>query len=60
MPARYEAIRDKMIRQGFDVKSAKERAAKIYNGTLRSGEKAVGGHSESSEKSEKSKKKKGK
>lgn len=31
MPAQYEAIRDKFIKQGLSVKEAKTRAAKIYN-----------------------------
>ncbi len=31
MPAKYEAIRDKMIAEGMSVASAKTHAAKIYN-----------------------------
>ena len=31
MPAQYEAIRDKFIKQGLAVKEAKKHAAMIYN-----------------------------
>lgn len=31
MPAQYEAIRDRLIRQGVPMAEAKRRAAKIYN-----------------------------
>ncbi len=31
MPAGYEKIRDKLIKQGMPVKEAKRRAAKIWN-----------------------------
>ena len=31
MPKQYEAIRDKLVRQGVPLKKAKESAAKIYN-----------------------------
>ena len=31
MPAQYEAIRDKFIAKGMDVKEAKKRAAMVYN-----------------------------
>ncbi len=31
MPAQYEAIRDKLIKQGVGVQAAKTSAAKIYN-----------------------------
>ena len=31
MPTQYEAIRDKFIAKGMDVKEAKKRAAMIYN-----------------------------
>lgn len=33
MPARYEKIRDSLIRKGLSVKAAKTRAAKIENAT---------------------------
>lgn len=31
MPKKYEAIRDRLIRQGMSVKQAKQHAARIYN-----------------------------
>lgn len=31
MPAQYEAIRDKLVKQGMPVAEAKSHAARIYN-----------------------------
>lgn len=31
MPAQYEAIRDKFVKEGMSLAEAKTRAAKIYN-----------------------------
>jgi len=41
MPAKYEAIRDKFIKNGLSASSSKTKAAKIYNATRKSGEKPV-------------------
>lgn len=38
MPKRYQAIKEKFLREGYTLKEAKTRAAKIYNATRRSGE----------------------
>lgn len=38
MPKRYEKMRDEFIRKGMSLKSAKTRAAKIYNASRRSNE----------------------
>lgn len=38
MPRRYEAIRDKLKKEGLEEKVAKETAAKIYYATRRKGE----------------------
>jgi len=43
MPKKYEAIRDKFIREGYSVKEAKTRAAKIYNATRKPGQRPVTG-----------------
>lgn len=37
MPKKYEAIRDKYIKEGLSSKVAKQRAAKIYNATRKKG-----------------------
>ena len=41
MPRKYEAIRDRMKRQGKSDKEAKTRAAKIYNATRTPGSAPV-------------------
>jgi hypothetical protein len=41
MPKKYEAIRDKMIKQGKSTKAAKTSAAKIFNATRKPGQKPV-------------------
>ena len=41
MPAKYEAIRDKFIKEGMSSKEAKTRAAKIFNASRKKGEKPV-------------------
>ena len=41
MPAKYEAIRDKLIKKGMSIKEAKTRAAKIYNAQRKRGQKPV-------------------
>jgi hypothetical protein len=46
MPKKYEAIRDKLIKEGKSAKEAKTRAAKIFNATRKKGEKPVTGKSE--------------
>jgi hypothetical protein len=43
MPERYVKMRDKLIRRGVSVKSAKTQAAKIFNATRKRGEKPVTG-----------------
>lgn len=43
MPARYEAMRDKFEEQGMSEKSAKGKAARIFNGTRKKGEAPVTG-----------------
>jgi len=45
-PAKYEAIRDKMIKEGKSTKEAKTSAAKIYNATRKAGQKPVTGKSD--------------
>lgn len=44
MPKQYEAIRDKLIKQGLPVQAAKERAARIYNAGRKPGARPVGKH----------------
>lgn len=41
MPAKYEAMRDKFKKEGMDDKAAKGKAARIFNGTRKKGEKPV-------------------
>lgn len=41
MPKKYEAIRDKFIKEGLSTKIAKQRAAKIYNAGRKKGQKPV-------------------
>jgi hypothetical protein len=41
MPKRYEAIRDSLIKGGMSTQAAKTKAAKIYNGTRKHGQKPV-------------------
>lgn len=41
MPAKYEHIRDKFIKEGASTKIAKQRAAKIFNATRKPGEAPV-------------------
>ncbi len=41
MPAKYEAIRDKLERKGASSKAAKKSAARIYNATRKKGQKPV-------------------
>lgn len=41
MPAKYEAMRDKFKQQGMSTKAAKTKAARIYNGTRKKGQKPV-------------------
>jgi hypothetical protein len=43
MPKQYEAIRDKLIKQGLPAKAAKTRAAKIYNAGRKKGQRPVTG-----------------
>jgi hypothetical protein len=42
-PARYEAIRDSLLKKHIDLKAAKTRAAKIFNATRKPGEAPVTG-----------------
>jgi hypothetical protein len=41
MPKQYEAIRDKLKKEGYSDKEAKTRAAKIYNAKRKPGQKPV-------------------
>lgn len=41
MPKRYEAMRDKFKDEGMKDKSAKKKAARIYNATRKKGQKPV-------------------
>lgn len=50
MPARYEAIRDSLVKRGESLKAAKTSAARIFNASRKRGEAPVTGKS-SSEKS---------
>ena len=43
MPKQYEAIRDKLIRQGVPEAEAKRRAAKIFNAQRKKGQRPVTG-----------------
>lgn len=38
MPKRYEAMRDKFVKEGLSYDKAQEKAAKIYNATRKKGE----------------------
>lgn len=42
-PAKYEAIRDKLVAEGKSLKAAKTSAAKIFNATRKPGEAPVTG-----------------
>lgn len=44
MPAKYEAIRDKFIKEGVSTKEAKTRAAKIFIATTPGGAKQLAEH----------------
>ncbi len=46
MPKKYEAIRDKAVKEGMSLAAAKTKAAKIYNATRKKGQKPVTGKSE--------------
>jgi len=46
MPKKYEAIRDKCIKEGGSTKACKTKAAKIYNATRKPGQKPVTGKME--------------
>ena len=41
MPAQYEAIRDKLVKEGVPLKEAKSRAARIYNAGRKRGQRPV-------------------
>lgn len=41
MPAKYEAIRDKLVAKGKPLAAAKTSAAKIFNATRKKGQKPV-------------------
>ena len=43
MPARYEAIRDNMLKRGLTLAEAKTSAARIFNSSRKKGEKPVAG-----------------
>ena len=43
MPAKYEAMRDKFIKEGLSSKAAKGKAARIYNSQRKKGQKPVTG-----------------
>lgn len=43
MPAKYEAIRDKLISEGMSEDEAQTRAAKIYNSQRKPGQEPVTG-----------------
>ncbi len=49
MPRKYEAMRDKFMREGMTRDAAQKKAAKIYNAQRKPGEPAVGGDTEESE-----------
>jgi hypothetical protein len=38
MPKRYEALRDKFVKEGLPYDEAQEKAAKIYNATRKKNE----------------------
>lgn len=46
MPKQYEAIRDRLIKQGMMAAEAKTLAAKIYNANRKPGQKPVTGKAE--------------
>ena len=46
MPARYEGIRDSLVKKGFKLKEAKKHAAMIYNKTRKPGEPPLTPHGE--------------
>lgn len=37
MPKKYEAIRDKFVKEGMSTKIAKQKAARIFNATRKPG-----------------------
>lgn len=41
MPKKYEAMRNKFERKGMSAKAAKKKAARIFNGTRKPGQKPV-------------------
>ena len=41
MPKKYEALRDKFIREGLTEKAAKGKAARIFNAQRKKGQKPV-------------------
>lgn len=41
MPKKYEAIKRKLMSKGVSKKAAETKAAKIYNGTRKTGQKPV-------------------
>ena len=43
MPKQYEAIRDRLVKQGVTLAQAKSRAAAIYNSQRKPGQKPVTG-----------------
>lgn len=44
MPAKYEAIKQKLLKKGYSEDNAQKHAAMIYNGTRPAGVKPVTGH----------------
>lgn len=51
MPKRYEAIRDALLKKGYDLSAAKTYASKIFNGTRPAGVKPVTGKNYDAKKS---------
>ena len=47
MPAKYEAIKAKLMQQGLSEEEAEKRAAKIYNAQRKKGQKPMGPYFES-------------
>lgn len=41
MPKKYEAMRDKFVKEGMSAKIAKQKAAKIFNATRKKGQRPV-------------------
>jgi hypothetical protein len=41
MPKQYEAIRDRLVKEGVPLKQAKTRAARIYNAKRKRGQPPV-------------------